>query len=307
MVLEILKMTVYASTLGITFRSAAPLLFGSMGGCFNQTSGHNNIAYECVMLFGALMGVVGSYYTGSPVIGALSAMVVGIFISLVFGLFVIVFHSNSIVVGVALNSGAWAMTTLLMVTLFGTRGSVTGQGIISFPYVNLPFLENIPYLNTVFNQKIILVYLAYAMIFVSYVIMFKTPFGLRIRGIGQNEAAAESVGVSVAKYRIISLVLMGAFVGLSGSCLSIGGLSLFSESMTSGRGFLCVASMIIGGGNPLKIALVALLFSFSDAMAQILTTLGLNGLLVSTIPYIAVIVVLFISGLKAFKGTAELE
>ena len=299
MFLEILKTTVYAST--------APLLFGSMGGCFNQTSGHNNIAYECVMLFGALMGVVGSYYTGSPIVGALSAMAVGILISLIFGLFVIVFHSNSIVVGVALNSGAWAMTTLLMVTIFGTRGSVTGQGITSFPYINIPFLEKVPYLNTVFNNKIILVYLAYVMILVAYVLMFKTPFGLRIRGIGQNEAAAESVGVSVAKYRIISLVLMGAFVGLGGSCLSIGGLSLFSESMTSGRGFLCVASMIIGGGNPLKIALVALLFSFSEAMAQILTTLGLNGLLVSTIPYIAVIVVLFISGMKAFKGTAELE
>lgn len=185
--------------------------------------------------------------------------------------------------------------------------SVTGRDIISFPYINIPVLEKVPYLNTVFNNKIILVCLAYVMIFASYVIMFKTPFGLRIRGIGQNEAAAESVGVSVAKYRIISLVLMGAFVGLGGSCLSIGGLSLFSESMTSGRGFLCVASMIIGGGNPLKIALVALLFSFSDAMAQILTTLGLNGLLVSTIPYIAVIVVLFISGMKTFKGTAELE
>ena len=307
MLLEILKMAFYASTLGITFRSAAPLLLGSMGGCFNQTSGHNNIAYECVMLFGALIGVVGSYFTGSPMIGALCAMVTGVIISLIFGIFVIIFHSNSIVVGVALNSGAWAMTTLIMVTLFGTRGSVTGPEIVSFPYIDIPFLNSVPYLDTVFNDKIILVYFSYVMIFIAYVIMFKTPFGLRIRGIGQNEEAAESVGVSVAKYRLISLVLMGAFVALGGCCLSIGGLSLFSENMTSGRGFLCVASMIIGGGNPLKIALVALLFSFSEAMAQILTTLGLNGLLVSTIPYIAVIVVLFISGLRAFKGSAELE
>lgn len=304
---EILKMTVYASTLGITFRSAVPLLYGSLGGCFNQTSGCNNIAYECVMLFGALFGVIGSFYTGNPWIGALCAMGIGILVALIFGMFTIVFHSNSIVVGVALNSGAWAMTTLLMVSLFGSRGSFTDPGIINFSRLNTSLIDKIPYLGSVLGQNVLPVYLAYAMIAVSYIVMFKTPFGLRIRGVGQNEVAAETAGISAVKYRMISLVMMGAFVGLSGCCLSLGGLSMFSENMTAGRGFLCVASMIVGGGNPIKIALVALLFAYSDAMSQILTTLGLNGLLVSTIPYIAVIVVLLISGIKSFKGTADLE
>lgn len=307
MLWEILKMTVLASTIGITFRSAVPLLFGSLGGCFNQTSGCNNIAYECVMLFGALFGVIGSYYTGSPVMGALCAMAIGIIVSLIFGLFTIVFRSNSIVVGVALNSGAWAMTTLLMVVLFGSRGSVTDPAIVSFRSYELAFLNDLPYLKTVFGNNVMPVFLSYGLIAVAYILMYHTPFGLRIRGVGQNEAAAETAGINIIKYRMISLVMMGASVGLGGCCLSIGGLSMFSENMTAGRGFLCVASMIIGGGNPIKIALIALLFAYSDAMSQILTTLNLNGLLVSTIPYIAVIVVLAIAGLKSFRGAADLE
>ena len=161
-------MTVYASTLGIAFRSAVPLLFGSLGGCFNQTSGCNNIAYECVMLFGALFGVIGSFYTGSPYVGALCSIIIGIVVALLFGLFTIVFKSNSIVVGVALNSGAWAMTTLLMVTLFGARGSVTDPAIISFPVLRSNFLDRLPYVGTILNGNVLPVYLAYLMIAVSY-------------------------------------------------------------------------------------------------------------------------------------------
>lgn len=307
MLKSILELAFTASTFAATFRLACPILFGAMGGCFNHTSGCVNIAYEAVMLYSCFFSILGSYLTGSPWAGLLCGIGVGLLISVIFGLMAFVFKANTLIVGIALNSSAWAVTTLLMVIIFQVRGSVYNERIVSFSPIHFKFLEKISLLDSVFNNNIILVYLSFLMVIAAFVVMYKTPFGLRIRGIGQNAQAAYTAGIDVEKYRWISLLLMGTFTAVSGTFLTLSGISMFSENMTAGRGFLCMCSIAIGKGNPLKILLVALLFAYSQALVLVLGTLSIPTQIISMIPYVAVILVLFFNGLKSFKGTADIE
>ncbi|MCI8474894.1 MAG: ABC transporter permease [Oscillospiraceae bacterium] len=307
MLKDILALVFTTTTFAATFRLACPILYGAMGGCFNNTSGCVNIAYEAVMLYSCFFSVVGSYLTGNPWIGMLFGILIGLVIASIFGLMAFVFNANTMITGIALNSSAWAVTTLMMVIIFGVRGSVYDERIVSFKPIHFKFLEKIPILNDVLNDNVILVYIAFSLVAVAYVVMYHTPFGLRIRGVGQNAQAAYTAGVDVTKYRWISLLLMGAFTAISGTSLTLSGISMFSENMTAGKGFLCMCSITIGKGNPLKILFVALLFAFSQALVLVLGTLSIPTQIISMIPYVAVILVLFGNGLKSFKGTADIE
>jgi len=307
MLKSILQLAFTTSTLSATFRLACPILFGAMGGCFNHTSGCVNIAYEAVMLYSCFFSVVGSYLTGSPFMGLLFGIVTGLAIVVIFGIMAFGFKANTMIVGIALNSSAWAVTTLMMVIIFGVRGSVYDERIVSFKPIHFKFLEKIPFLDSVLNDNIILVYLAFVMVILAYIVMYKTPFGLRIRGVGQNEQAAYTAGIDVVRYRWISLLLMGIFTSISGTFLTLSGISMFSENMTAGRGFLCMCSIAIGKGNPVKIMLVALLFAYSQALVLVLGTLSIPTQIISMIPYVAVILTLFVNGLRSFKGTADIE
>ena len=304
---DILILAFTTTTFATTIRLACPIIFGAMGGCFNNTSGCVNIAYEAVMLYSCFFSVWGSYLTGSPWIGMLCGIVIGIVIAVIFGLMVFVFNANTMIAGTALNSSAWAVTTFLMVLVFGVRGSVYDNRIISFKTIHFDVLEKIPLLDAIFNDNIALVYLSFLLAIVAYVVMYHTPFGLRIRGVGQNAQAALTAGVPVGRYRWISLIMMGAFTAVSGTFLSLSGVSMFTESMTAGRGFLSMCAITIGRGNPALILLVCLLFAYSQALVLVLSTLSIPTQIVSMIPYVAVILVLFINGLKNFKGTADIE
>ncbi len=304
---DILGLALTTSSFAAMIRLAAPILYGALGGCFNGASGCLNMAYEAVMLYACFFSVWGSATTGSAFMGLIWGVGIGLVIAIVFGFMVFTFNANTIIVGIAINSSAWGITTLLMVMIFGVRGSVYDERIVSFEPIHFEFLENIPILNTLLNNNVILVYVAYILVGVAYFVMYHTPFGLRIRGVGQNEQAAQTAGVNVSRYRWISLLLMGAFTSISGTCLTLSGISMFSENMTAGKGFLCMCAISIAKGNPLKIFGIALLFAYSQALILVLGTLSIPTQIISMIPYIAVILVLFINGLKSFKGTADIE
>lgn len=307
MLKEILRLAFSVSTFASTFRLACPLLFGSMGGCYNSASGCANLSYEAVMLYSCFFSILGSYYSGSPWVGLLCGMGIGVLISIIFGVMSLVFHSNMIIAAIALNSTAWAVTTLLMVIIFGVRGTVYNERIVSFKPVHFKWMENLGIFNKIFNDNVVLVYIAFFLVIIAYIVMYHTPFGLRIRGIGQNEKAAQTAGVDVNRYRWISLLLMGAFTGISGTFLTLSGISMFVENMPAGKGFLTMISITIGRYNPLLIFLICLLFGYSQALVLVLGTLSLPTQIIAMIPYVAVIIVLFIDGLKKFKGVADIE
>ena len=303
---EMLKTCLSTATFATGIRLACPLVIGSVGGCFNEKTGTGNLAYECVMLTGAFFGAYGSYISGNPIIGSLIAMLSGIVLAVIYGILVYHLRCNAMIVSIAYNNSGWALTTLLLTQIWGVRGNFTSPEIVSYKNVSIGAFKNIPVLDTLFNNNIAMVYLAFVIAGIGTVIMYKTPFGLRLRGVGLNPEAARTAGINVRKYKWISLLAMGACMGLAGSYMPLSGLSMFTENMTRGRGFLCLTSILVAKANPFKATLVALLFGYANGLTLVLSTYGYPTQIMTMLPYLMVLVVLVSVGIKQFKGKADI-
>lgn len=280
-------------------RLATPLIFAAIGGCFSDRAGVFNIALESFMLCAAFFAALGTYWTVNPYIGILCGIAAGLVCAAVFGLFVFQLDSSGIVVSIAMNLSAWGLTTLLMMFFWGSRGSFVSPRLISLPSVHIPLLEKIPYAGKIFSGQNLLAYLGLAMIVLTWFLMYKTTFGLRLRGVGMNAGAAQTIGIHTQKYRWIATLITGALCGIGGAVLPIGGTSIFSENMTAGRGFLAVAALLVAKGNPLLTGLFCILFAYTDALSLGLQNLGIPAQLVETLPYVTTIAVLVVAGLRA--------
>lgn len=299
---DICKTAVSVVTFASALRLSCPLIIGSMGGCFNEKTSTGNLAYECFMLTGCFFGAWGAFVTGSAVMGSLIAILSGLALGAIYGLLVYHLNCNAMIVSVAYNNGAWAMTTLLMVITWGVRGNYTDPAIVSYKTVNLEFLKQFPVLDTLFNNAIGMVYFAFVIAAIAIVVMYKTPFGLRLRGVGINPTAAQSAGINVRRYRWICLLIMGAMMGLAGSYMPLSGSSMFTERMTDGRGFLCLTAILVGRADPFRTMLLAMLFGYSSALTLVLSSYGLPSQILSMLPYLMVMVVLLVTGIKKYKG-----
>ena len=299
---DICKTAVSVVTFASALRLSCPLIIGSMGGCFNEKTSTGNLAYECFMLTGCFFGAWGAFVTGSPVLGSLIAILSGLALGSIYGLLVYHLNCNAMIVSVAYNNGAWAMTTLLMVITWGVRGNYTDPAIVSYKTVNIEFFKQFPVLDMLFNNAIGMVYLAFVIAAVAIIVMYKTPFGLRLRGVGINPTAAQSAGINVRKYRWICLLIMGAMMGLAGSYMPLSGSSMFTERMTDGRGFLCLTAILVGRADPFRTMLLAMLFGYSSALTLVLSSYGLPSQILSMLPYLMVMAVLLITGIKKYRG-----
>lgn len=291
-----LKILLGTVTLASALRLATPLIFAAVGGCFGNKAGIFNIALESFMLTAAFFSAYGSYLTTNPYIGVLFGIMAGLLCAALFGLFVFHLESDGMVVSIAMNLGSWGLTTLLMLALFGVRGSFMDPRLVSLPAVHMPFLERLGPVGAVLNDQNILVHLSFLSVAVMWIIMYRTPFGLRVRGVGINEKAAQTTGTNVLSYRWKALLITGVFCGLAGAVLPLGGTSVFSENMTAGRGFLAVAAILVGQGNPLAAAASCLLFAYAGALSVGIQNLGIPSQLVETLPYVATILVLLVYG-----------
>ena len=299
---DICKTAVSVVTFASALRLSCPLIIGSMGGCFNEKTSTGNLAYECFMLTGCFFGAWGAFVTGSPVLGSLIAILSGLALGSIYGLLVYHLNCNAMIVSVAYNNGAWAMTTLLMVITWGVRGNYTDPAIVSYKTVNIEFFKQFPVLDMLFNNSIGMVYLAFVIAAVAIIVMYKTPFGLRLRGVGINPTAAQSAGINVRKYRWICPLIMGAMMGLAGSYMPLSGSSMFTERMTDGRGFLCLTAILVGRADPFRTMLLAMLFGYSSALTLVLSSYGLPSQILSMLPYLMVMAVLLITGIKKYRG-----
>lgn len=288
-------------TLAAALRMASPLLLSAVGGSFNNRAGTVNIAHEAFMLVGAFFAAYGSYLTSDPYIGALMAMASGLVMALIYG--VLVFHAGGhpMVVSIAMNLGASGLTAMLLYVLFHTRGSLVDPRIQSFPRIDIPLLKDIPFVGDFFSGQIILVYVALAIIVLAYMLMYKTPYGLRIRSIGMNAKAAQTAGINVLRYKWSANLISGVFDGLAGAFLPLCGLAMFTEDMTSGRGFLAVAAILIGQGNPAKVAIPCFVFGYATALTISLQNMGIASQIIELLPYVATVLVLIISSPQRSK------
>ncbi len=280
--------TIFASTL----RYATPLTFAAIGGMFSERSGVVNIGLEGMMLMGAFFGVWGADKTDSWLLGILIAMLAGIALALVHAIFTISFRAEQIVTGTAVNFLALGITGYVFVSTYGAQGAPTN--IPEIPDVSIGFLKNVYFLGPVFGTLNLMIWLSFALLIVSYFVMFKTTVGLRIRSVGEHPRAADTVGISVYRTRYAAVATSGALAALGGAYLSLGFVHTFDQNITGGRGFIALAALIFGKWRPFGAFSAALLFGFSSALGDHLPDFFKQGSalpqLFNALPYVLTIV-----------------
>jgi ABC-type uncharacterized transport system permease subunit len=282
------QVVIWGALLASTLRYATPLLFGALGGLFSERSGVINIALEGIMLIGAFFGAWGADLTGSWFLGLVFAVVAGAAFALIHAVFAISLRADQIVSGTALNLLALGITGYLYVDIWGTQG--TPDDLPGVPDVHLP-IKSVPLLGDVFGQLNLLVWLALALVLIVWVVVFRTPAGLRLRSSGENPLAAETAGLSVIRTRYLAVITSGGLAALGGAYLSIGFVHSFSQNMTAGRGFIALAALIFGRWRPGGALAATLLFGFASALAQRLPTFSPSGaVLFQALPYVLTLI-----------------
>ncbi len=290
------------AVLASTIRNATPLVFAALGGMFSERSGVVNIGLEGLMLISAFAGVVGAFLSGSAWVGLLFAVGAGLLFGLVHAVMCVTFEADQIISGTAINLLALGGTGFLMVIIFNQGG--TSPDVEKFSPVAIPLLSQIPVIGqAVFNQSA-LVYLMYLLVPITYVVLFRTPFGLRLRATGEVPEAVDTAGVSVARMRYFGVALSGMLAALGGVYLSMGILSSFSENMTGGRGFIALAALIFGRWHPIGAAGAALLFGLAQALTIRVPPEAVPNEFIQMIPYVLTIVVLAGFGGRAIAPAA---
>ena len=275
-------------------RVTTPILLCALGGVYSERSGTGNITYEGSMLMATFTGVVGSYFTGSALVGVLCAMLGGVLVNLFYGLLRLRMGGDNVVCGFAVNSFCVGATTYLLRTLFQTSGTLSDPKIQGLYKVRVPILKDIPVVKYFFTNQTLLVYLAFILVVVTTIVLKRTKFGMNIRACGENPMAAAAVGDNVTRTRWICVIITGMLCGLGGAQMSLGNLTQFSENMVGGRGFIALAAVILSRATPVGVMFTAVLFGFAEALANLLQLTTISSYLVLMIPYIAVILILIL-------------
>ena len=285
-----------------TIRGATPLVFAALGGLFSERAGVVNIGLEGLMLISAFAGVVGASLSGSALVGLFTAMGAGLLFALIHALMCVTFEADQIISGTAINLLALGGTGFLMVVIFGSGG--TSPRVDGFASVAIPLLSDIPIIGKALFDQSLLVYLMYVLIPVVYFVVFRTPFGLRLRATGEVPEAVDTAGVSVTRMRYYGVGLSGILAGLGGVYLSMGLLSAFTEGMTNGRGFIALAALIFGRWNPIGVLALPLLFGFAQAVTFGVSLEAVPIEFVEMLPYVLTIVALAGFGGRAIAPAA---
>jgi general nucleoside transport system permease protein len=281
------------AVLGIT-----PILLAALAGTLSERVGLFNIALEGKMLVGAFAAVAGSYLLGSTAGGVVVAIVASTAFSALLAFGATVLRGNAIVIGISLNLLASGLTSFLLRAVLGVSGTFSDSSMQSLPRLHIPILADLPVVGRALGEQNPLVYISWILVALVALFLAKTTWGLRIRGIGEQPDAAVTLGANATRYRIIVTLVAGALCGLAGLQLSLGSVTLFSENMTAGRGWIAVAAVMLGRARPLPVAAACVLFGMSDAVGLKLQGEGLPNQITDAAPYVVTLIALVIAGLR---------
>jgi simple sugar transport system permease protein len=292
MISDLFSMTVLVGILASGIRLATPYLYAAIGETFGQRSGVLNLGVEGQMLLGAFAAFYVALTTENLWLGVLAAMIVGALMGLAMAFVTINLQAVQGISGIGFYLFGLGLSDLLFQKILGTVETVKG-----FPKVFIPVLSDIPVIGEIFFRQNILVYLALALVPLSWFILNKTTLGLKIRAVGENPEAADSLGVSVARIRYFTIILGGTLSGIAGASLSIALLNVFQQNMTSGLGFIAVALVYFGAWRPWGVLGGALLFSFVNSLQLWVQVLGIPipSDIAVMMPYILTILVLVLT------------
>jgi ABC-type uncharacterized transport system permease subunit len=267
-------------------RLATPLVFAALGGMFSERSGVINIALEGLMLAGAFTGAVVTYEAGNPYVGLLAGMLAGAALAYIYAIACIKFQADQVVSGMAINFLMIGLPAVISGAIYDSSGST-------------PQIAKEHLLPEFFNRLSLASILAFLLVPLCWYVLYKTPFGLRLRATGENPAAADAAGVNVTRLRYIAVILSGVLAAAGGAYLSIGQSSLFTRNMTAGRGYIALAALILAKWRPWQALLACLFFGLMEAL-----TIQIQGVFklpsgedipvqfIQIIPYVLTIIVL---------------
>lgn len=282
-----------ASILNSTLRSTTPILLAALGSAICSRVGVFNIALEAQMLIASFIAIAVNYNTGSVLLSVAAGVLSGALVGLVVAVLQVKYKAADMVIGTSLNLLVQGGTTFLLYLLFGLRGVLNDPRLISLSKLNFPVIRDIPFLGRVLENLTILDYICYVVAVVLFIWLFKTVSGFRILSVGINKAAAESLGTKATRIQMEIVVLSGALCGLGGTALSMGQVTMFTENMTSGRGFIAMAAASLGMSHPLLTILSSLFFGLCQGIGLALQNV-IKSQLTMTLPYIATVAALVV-------------
>lgn len=283
---ELLTPTFFLILVFSTIRLATPLIFAALGGLFSERAGVINIALEGLMLAGAFTAAVITYETSNPYLGFVAGMTAGALVSLILAVAVIKFEADQVVTGFAVSMLMFGLPAVISSRLYDASGS-TQQ--IDKAFLLPEIVNGLPWVAI----------LAFLLVPVAWYVLYKTPFGLRLRAVGENPAAADSAGVNVYRLRYTAVIISGVLAAAGGAYLSIGQGSFFTKGMSAGRGYIALAALILAKWKPIPVLLACLFFGFTEALS-----IQLQGVVkmpsgddipvqfIQMIPYVLTIIVL---------------
>ncbi len=265
-------------------RSATPVALASMGGLMTEHAGIMNIGMDGMILIGAFTAVAVTVATGSVWLGLLLAILVGVLLGLLFALLVVKFQSDEFIIGTALNIFAGGLTVYMLWAFFGVRGTL--RSATGFPVIHIPLLQDIPFVGQVLSGNSLFIYLTVPLVALMWMLIYRTPWGFRLRAAGEHPQTLQTAGISPVKLKWSASVICGGFCALAGAQLALGNVTMFSEGMSNSRGYIAFACVIFGGANPVRTYLAALMFGFFDALGYRLQEYKISANLTSMIPYV---------------------
>ena len=295
-------------------RVTTPILLPSLGALISEKAGVLNIGLEGMMLSSAFTGVVVSAYaqdwfgfdTGvavGPWLGLALGVSVSVLLSFVLALFHLDLKGDLFLSGIALNIFGSSATVAIMFELTGDRGNTSTLASLQMPFIQLPeFINDIPliggFIFGVLDNQSVMTWIAFIAVFIVAFVLYRTPFGMHLRAVGENPEAAASVGIHVKRIRYLALLISGFFAGLGGIHMSMGYLQLFQRDMTNNRGFIALVTPSLGGGTPIGTMIASSVFGFFDALGIRIGSLEIPAQLPQSIPYFATVLALVIYALQ---------
>ncbi|ARJ05192.1 ABC transporter permease [Humibacter sp. BT305] len=276
--------------------AATPILYASLAGAISAQAGVFNIALEGQMLWGAFAGVAGSYLTGSAWGGLALAIVTTAISSVVLAVGAARWNADPIIIAIGANLVAVGLTGFLLRVLFGVSGTFAPTGLQGLP--KMAFLADVPVIGPIFAGQTVLVPLAFVVIVAVGLWLRSTPAGLRLRGVGEHPEAATTLGIGVSSYRMWTVIVAGALCGVAGAQLSLGNVTVFTENMTAGRGWIAVAAVMLVSSRPLWLPLACLGFGAAEALGFRLQGIGAPQQLTDAAPYAITLVVLVLTRIR---------
>jgi general nucleoside transport system permease protein len=280
---------VWSALFASMLRYATPLIFGALGGMFSERSGVVNVGLEGMMLMGAFFGIMAADKLDSWFLGLVAGILSGGAMGLLHAIWSVHLRADQIISGFAINFLALGLTGYLFIDIYGQEGTPTD--IPSIPNVRLAFLDGVPFIGDIFGNLNLMIWIALILVPLSWLVLFKTPLGLRIRAVGEHPRAADTVGIDVYRIRYGAVIASGMLAAAGGAYLSIGFGNSFTENMTAGRGFIALAALIFGNWRPFGAAAACLLFGFSSALAQRLPEYSDSAaVLFQALPYVLTLI-----------------